>query len=697
MPLIETVTNVAKRLLGTTNEAVLRRVWPTVLEVAKLEPDMQLADDATLRARSKALRERVLGGAPLESVMVEAFALAREAADRRIGMWNALDPKRGFPEEAWGEARGAIETARAQLAAGTPPWDLDLPASAYAAVRRHAPHSVPPFRMRAHDVQVLGAVVLHQGKISEMRTGEGKTLVASLTCYLNALGGRGVHVITVNDYLAARDANWNAPTLRFLGVSVGAIQSNQPPHLRKAIYASDVTYGTNNEFGFDYLRDNLAKSSDEQVQTRRTFAVIDEVDSVLVDEARTPLIISGPAVGRMQHYKPADEVARQLVKDTDFEVDLKDRQITLSEAGIDKAAKLFGVANLYDGDAMQLPHYLDNALKAHHLYHRDKEYLVSQRAGEDHRRVHRAHHGGPALVRRPAPGDRGEGGRRDQGGEPDLRDHHPAELLPPLRQARRHDRHGDDRGQRVQRHLQARGGGHPAEQARPARRLRRPHLRQREGEVRGHRQGGRGPARDGPAGAGRHHLGRGLGAPVGAAQAPGRAARGAQRPPPRARGRDRRQGRAVRRGHHRHQHGRARHRHHPRRDQRGRGLQALAGARPDAEEAQARQQRRRDRRGHPRPVGDALPGRAGRRQAQEPAGRPRAEGDQRAPPPERLPAAADAQHLRRRRRRAPARRPAHHRHRAPREPAHRQPAARPLAAARATRARRASTCPSTTT
>ncbi len=377
MPLIETVTNVAKRLLGTTNESVLRRVWPTVLEVAKLEPDMQLADDVTLRARSAALREKILGGAPLESVMVEAFALAREAADRRIGMWNALDPKRGFPEDAWGEARGAITVAREQLAAGTPPWDIDLPASAYAAVRRHSPHSVPPFRMRAHDVQVLGAVVLHQGRISEMRTGEGKTLVASLTCYLNGLGGRGVHVITVNDYLAARDANWNAPTLRFLGVSVGAIQSNQPPHLRKAIYACDVTYGTNNEFGFDYLRDNLAKSPDEQVQTRRTFAVIDEVDSVLVDEARTPLIISGPAVGRMQHYKPADEVARQLVKDVDFEVDIKDRQITLSEVGIDKAAKLFGVANLYDGDAMQLPHYLDNALKAHHLYHRDKEYLVA--------------------------------------------------------------------------------------------------------------------------------------------------------------------------------------------------------------------------------------------------------------------------------------------------------------------------------
>ena len=312
-------------------------------------------------------------------MLAEAFALAREAADRRLGMWNALDPKKGFPEEAWGEAGGAVDEVRAKLTANppVPSWDLDLPASAYAAVRRHSPQSLPPFRMRAHDVQILGAIALHQGRISEMRTGEGKTLVASLTCYLNALGGRGVHVVTVNDYLASRDAAWNAPTFRFLGVSVGTLQNTMPQFLRKQAYACDITYGTNSEFGFDYLRDNLARSVDEQVQTRRTFAVIDEVDSVLIDEARTPLIISGPAVGRKESYKQADEVARQLVKDTDFEVDIKDRHITLSEVGIDKAAKLFGVPNLYDGEAMHLPHFLDNALKAHHLYMRDKEYLVA--------------------------------------------------------------------------------------------------------------------------------------------------------------------------------------------------------------------------------------------------------------------------------------------------------------------------------
>ncbi len=379
MPFIDTMTAVVKRVLGTNNETMLRRLMPTVAQVGTFEAELAQADDTALRARSAKLKERVLSGTALDEVLPEAFALAREAADRRIGMWNALDPKRGFPDEAWGEAKGAVDEVRAKLGANppVPSWDLDLPASAYAAVRRHSPQSLPPFRMRAHDVQILGAIALHQGRISEMRTGEGKTLVASLTCYLNALGGRGVHVVTVNDYLASRDAAWNAPTFRFLGVSVGTLQNTMPQFLRKQAYACDITYGTNSEFGFDYLRDNLARSVDEQVQTRRTFAVIDEVDSVLIDEARTPLIISGPAVGRKESYKQADEVAKQLAKDTDFEVDIKDRHITLSEVGIDKAAKLFGVPNLYDGEAMHLPHFLDNALKAHHLYMRDKEYLVA--------------------------------------------------------------------------------------------------------------------------------------------------------------------------------------------------------------------------------------------------------------------------------------------------------------------------------
>ncbi|HYE05792.1 MAG TPA: preprotein translocase subunit SecA [Planctomycetota bacterium] len=381
MPLIDSLTSAVRRVLGTTNDAVLVKLKPRVRAVTAFEEAMRAADDSALRARSAALREQVKAAADvdagLEAVLPEALALAREVADRRLGMWNAIDPKNGFGEEHWGAALTAVTEARAKLAAGTPAWEIDLPASVYAAIRARHPDSKPPFRMRAHDVQILGAIVLHQGRIAEMKTGEGKTLVASLTCYLNALAQRGVHVVTVNDYLAKRDATWNEPTLRFLGISVGAIQAEMSPFARKTIYAMDVVYGTNNQFGFDYLRDNLAKSLDEQVQTRREFAIVDEVDSILIDEARTPLIISGPAMKRTEFYLQANEVAKGLAKDVDFEIDIKDRHITLTEAGIDKAAKLFGVKNLYDADAMHLPHFLDNALKAHHLFIVDKDYLVS--------------------------------------------------------------------------------------------------------------------------------------------------------------------------------------------------------------------------------------------------------------------------------------------------------------------------------
>ncbi len=390
MALVETVTSIARRVLGTTNDAAVRPIWPRVRQVTALEPAMQALSDVELRAKSEALKEQVRKqGASLDSVLVEALAVAREAADRRLGMWNAMDPARGFPDDAWGADKPLIDETRAQLAAIMAeaqqnqgqvtkyPWDIDLPASVYATIRRLYPISSPPFRMRAHDVQVLGAIVLHQGKIAEMKTGEGKTLVASLACYLNALAGTGVHVVTVNDYLASRDAAWNAPALRFLGISIGAIQAQMPSWLRKQIYAADVTYGTNNEFGFDYLRDNLAKSLDEQVQTRRAFAVVDECDSVLIDEARTPLIISGPASGKKEAYQKSFEVASALEKGPDYEVDIKDRHVTLSDPGMDKAAKLFGVASMYESEHMHLPHYLDNALKAKELYQRDKEYLVA--------------------------------------------------------------------------------------------------------------------------------------------------------------------------------------------------------------------------------------------------------------------------------------------------------------------------------
>ncbi|GDY14746.1 protein translocase subunit SecA [Planctomycetota bacterium] len=409
MPLVESVTTLVRRVLGTTNESQVRALWPNVLAVRELEKPLQLLDDSELRARAVALRKRVSGESaaaaeakavdpaakkkkPVASTvagraapwLIEALAIVREAADRRIGMWNALDPAKGFPDDAWGEAKPAIDAARAALAedAKKPeseragPWTIDLPASAYAAVRRLYPESAPPFRMRAHDVQILGAIVLDQGRIAEMRTGEGKTLVASLCCFANAVAGLAVHVVTVNDYLAARDAAWNSPHLRFLGLSIGAIQSVQQSWTRKEIYTRDVVYGTNNEFGFDYLRDNLASSLDDQVQRRRQFAIVDEVDSVLIDEARTPLIISGPAEGRKAFYDKARQVAVGLTKDTHYEVDIKDRHVTLNEDGMELAAKLFEVVNLYDAENMHLPHFLDNAMKAKELYHRDRDYLV---------------------------------------------------------------------------------------------------------------------------------------------------------------------------------------------------------------------------------------------------------------------------------------------------------------------------------
>jgi preprotein translocase subunit SecA len=401
MPNFDSLNTFFRKLLGTTNEAMIRRLWPQVVQVREFEKQVQGLDDSVLRERSKALRERAVKEQSLDGVVVEALALAREAADRRLGMWNALDPKRGFPDEQWGPLKPLVDEVRQRLAvapasvgaspvAGAPasttapeapktvyPWDVDMPAAFYNRIRTLYPESLPPFRMRAHDVQVLGAIVLHHGKIAEMRTGEGKTLVASLACYLNALIGKGVHVVTVNDYLAARDANWNAPSLRFLGVTVGAIQGNMSPWLRKTVYQMDIVYGTNHEFGFDYLRDNLARTLDEQVQTRREFAVVDEVDSILIDEARTPLIISGPALGRREFYAKADAVANALEKGPHYEIDIKDRHVTLTDVGMDKAAELFGVSSLYESENMHLPHFLDQALKAKELYLRDKEYLVA--------------------------------------------------------------------------------------------------------------------------------------------------------------------------------------------------------------------------------------------------------------------------------------------------------------------------------
>jgi preprotein translocase subunit SecA len=272
------------------------------------------------------------------------------------------------------ELRGMTDEFRERLGEGETLDDL-LP-EAFAAVREAATRTLG---QRHFDVQLVGGVALHNGFISEMKTGEGKTLVATAPVYLNALAGKGVHVVTVNDYLARRDAQWMGPIYRFLGLTVGTIQSRQKPEERKPAYNADITYGTNNEFGFDYLRDNMAWNPDDRVQRGHFFAVVDEVDSILIDEARTPLIISGPSEESAKWYwQFARNVAPRLKADEDYEVDEKKRTVAVTEKGVHKVEQLLGIENLYDNISSPLVHYLQNSLKAKELYNRDVEYVVQE-------------------------------------------------------------------------------------------------------------------------------------------------------------------------------------------------------------------------------------------------------------------------------------------------------------------------------
>ena len=231
-------------------------------------------------------------------------------------------------------------------------------------------------KMRHYDVQLMGGMVLHGGNIAEMVTGEGKTLVATLAAYLNAIEGKGVHVVTVNDYLARRDAEWMSPLYNGLGLTVGAIQGDMDAHERQDIYGRDITYGTNNEFGFDYLRDNMKPSRDQQAQGPLNYAIIDEVDSILIDEARTPLIISGPAFDDVRKYAEADRISRLLKNVVHFEVKEKERTAHLNDDGVREAEKIAGVESFYTPGNMEWPHLIDNSLKAHHLYRKDRDYVV---------------------------------------------------------------------------------------------------------------------------------------------------------------------------------------------------------------------------------------------------------------------------------------------------------------------------------
>jgi len=368
---------VLQKILGTHNARVLKRMWPTVARINALEPQMQALSDAQLRAKTDELRARV------------QQAQTRDLVKPGSSEWYALNH----------DERDALKAQRRALQQRV--LNAVLP-EAFAVVREAARRTV---NMRHFDVQLLGGIALHEGIIAEMATGEGKTLVATLAAYLNALTGRGVHIVTVNDYLARRDARWMGPIYHALGLSIGVIQGVDPaerrvgeeslsflydpaftqaserflhlrPVTRKEAYAADITYGQNNEFGFDYLRDNMRFRLGDLVQGEFHFAIVDEVDSILIDEARTPLIISGPAEESTELYYRIDQVVQRLSKESHYELDEKQHSVALTEAGIKQCEELLHVDNLYDESNMRLVHHLHQALRAHELFKRDVEYMV---------------------------------------------------------------------------------------------------------------------------------------------------------------------------------------------------------------------------------------------------------------------------------------------------------------------------------
>jgi preprotein translocase subunit SecA len=377
---VETVSSGLRKVFGSRNERLLAQMWPVVEHINGLEEGVRRLSDEELRARTDQFRKRFANGESSDDILPEAFAVAREAADRRVGMFNVFNPKNGFEPEQFKDPRHRtlLEDGRQKISDGTPAHEILLPASFYDEIRELYPEYRPPFRMRPFDVQLIGGMVLHQGKIAEMATGEGKTLVATLATYLTALEGLSVHVVTVNDYLARRDMVWMGPMYEMLGLTVGCIQAHMDHEERQKAYGCNITYGTNNEFGFDYLRDNMKPARELQVQGELGFAIVDEVDSILVDEARTPLIISGPAEDQAQRYFDADRVARMLKEGRDYEMKLKEKLVLLTEEGMERAEKLAGVGSFYTSRNMDWPHLINQALQAHNFQKRDVDYIVKE-------------------------------------------------------------------------------------------------------------------------------------------------------------------------------------------------------------------------------------------------------------------------------------------------------------------------------
>src|SRR5512137_1976813 len=306
-----------RKIMGTKNERELKKLAPMVVRVNELEPRMKALRTEEMPRLTAEWKEQVQKGRPLEEILPEAFALVREASIRSLGM-------------------------------------------------------------RHFDVQLIGGVVLHEGKIAEMKTGEGKTLVATLPCYLNALSRRGVHVVTVNDYLARRDAEWMGRLYTTLGMRTGVVVHGLTDAQRQDAYGADITYGQNNEFGFDYLRDNMKFRLQDYVQRELNFAIVDEVDSILIDEARTPLIISGPSDESSDKYYQVNRLIPSMIRDVDFTVDEKTRTVVMSDAGVEKMEKKLGIQNLYDPEQIEWLHHVEQALRAHHLYRNEVDYVVKE-------------------------------------------------------------------------------------------------------------------------------------------------------------------------------------------------------------------------------------------------------------------------------------------------------------------------------
>ena len=304
-----------KKLIGTHNDREINRIQRHVEAVNALENEIKALSDDQLKAKTPQLKDKLANGSTLEEILPEAFAVVREAS------WRTLE-------------------------------------------------------MRPFDVQIVGGVVLHEGKIAEMKTGEGKTLMATMPVYLNALTGKGVHIVTVNDYLATRDSEWMGKIYEFIGLSVGKIYHDIPEDERKAAYSADVLYGTNNEFGFDYLRDNMKFSKEQMVQRDLSFAIVDEVDSILIDEARTPLIISGQAEESTDKYYKVNQIIPKLKKEEHYQIDEKAKTASLTDEGIVIMENLLNVDNLYDPANIETLHCLNQAVKAHGLFKNEVDYVV---------------------------------------------------------------------------------------------------------------------------------------------------------------------------------------------------------------------------------------------------------------------------------------------------------------------------------